>query len=49
LLVSKGLAAQVREEDRLYFLLDSELHQHMLESLAMRGLVLRASVQQAGV
>jgi hypothetical protein len=49
LLVTKGLAAQVREEDRLYFLLDQEIHQHMVESLATRGLALRASAQQAGI
>ena len=49
LLVSKGLAVQVREEDRLYFLLDQEIHQRMVESLATRGLTLRASAQQAGI
>jgi hypothetical protein len=49
LLVSKGLAVQVREEDRLYFLLDREIHQHMVESLAARGLSLRATAQQAGI
>jgi hypothetical protein len=49
LLVTKGLAAQVREEDRLYFLLDQEIHQHMVESLASRGLALRASAEQAGI
>jgi len=49
LLVAKGLAVQVREEDRLYFLLDNQLHQHMLESLAARGLALRATAQQAGI
>jgi hypothetical protein len=49
LLVSKSLAVQVREEDRMYFLLDQEIHQHMVESLATRGLVLRASAQQVGI
>jgi hypothetical protein len=49
LLVSKGLAVQVREEDSLHFLLDQEIHQHMLESLSTRGLALRASAQQAGI
>ncbi len=49
ILVSKDLAVQVREEDRLYFLLDQEIHQHMVESLATRGLVLRASAQQVGI
>ena len=49
ILVSKGLPVQVREEDKLYFLLDQEIHQHMVESLATRGLVLRASARQVGV
>jgi hypothetical protein len=49
LLVTKGLAVQVREEDTLHFLLDQEPHQHMVESLATRGLVLRASAQQLSI
>jgi hypothetical protein len=49
LLVTKGLAVQVREEDTLHFLLDQEPHQHMVESLATRGLVLRASAQQVSI
>jgi hypothetical protein len=49
LLVSKGMAVQGRDEDRLYFLLDREIHQHMVESLVARKLPLRATAQQAGI
>lgn len=43
LLVSKGLAAQVQEDGKTYYLLDQQIHEHMVESLANRGLSLRAS------
>jgi hypothetical protein len=43
LLGSKGLAVQVQEEGKTYYLLDQQIHEHMLESLANRGLSLRAS------
>jgi hypothetical protein len=47
LLVSKGHAAQVHEEGRLFYLLDHEIHEQMVESLAQPGLSLRASSQRA--
>jgi hypothetical protein len=43
LLVSKGHAAQVNEEGRLLYLLDSAIHEHMMESLANPGISLRAA------
>jgi len=43
LLVSKGLAVQVSEEGKSYYLLDQQIHEHMVELLADRGLSLRAS------
>jgi hypothetical protein len=43
LLVSKGLAVQTQEEGKTYYLLDQQIHEHMLESLANRGLSLRAT------
>ncbi len=43
LLLSKGLAAQVREDGKTYYLLDQQIHEHMVESLANRGLSMRAA------
>ncbi len=43
LLVSKGLAAQVHEEGKTYYLLDQQIHEQMVDLLANRGLSLRAS------
>ncbi|HYK87765.1 MAG TPA: hypothetical protein VE398_03290 [Acidobacteriota bacterium] len=43
LLVSRGLAAQVNEEGRLFYLLDDEIHEHLVESLANPGLSMRAA------
>ena len=48
LLAARGLAAQAREDGRTWYLLDPQIHQHMVEALAHRGLPLRArSVEQA--
>lgn len=43
LLEAKGLAARVQEEGKNWYLLDRQIHEHMVESLANRGLALRAS------
>jgi hypothetical protein len=43
LLAARGLAAPVQDGPRLYYLLDSSVHQQMLESLSERGLSLRAA------
>jgi hypothetical protein len=43
LLEAKGLAVRVQEEGRTWYLLDQQIHEHMVESLATRGLSLRAS------
>ncbi|MBZ5498029.1 MAG: hypothetical protein LAP85_16625 [Acidobacteriia bacterium] len=45
LLVSKGHAAPVHEEGKLFYLLDQAIHEQMVESLANPGLSLRASVK----
>jgi len=42
LLAARGLAAPVVEGEKLFYLLDRSVHQHMFESLADRGLSLRA-------
>ncbi len=47
LLAARGLAAPVEEEGRQAYLLDASVHQTMVESLADRGLSLRAA-QPAG-
>ncbi len=43
LLISKGLAVQVHEEGKSYYLLDQQIHEQLVELLANRGLSLRAS------
>jgi hypothetical protein len=43
LLEAKGLAVRVQEEGRSWYLLDQQIHESMVESLANRGLSLRAS------
>jgi hypothetical protein len=43
LLVSKGHAAQVHEDGKLFYLLDQQIHEQMLESLASPGITLRAA------
>ena len=43
LLVSKGLAAQVQEDGKHFYMLDQEIHEHLVESLASPGLSLRAT------
>jgi hypothetical protein len=48
LLAARGLAAPVETDGRRGYLLDASLHQMLLESLAERGLSLRASAPQAG-
>jgi hypothetical protein len=45
LLAAKGLAAPSEEDGRLHYLLDPSLHQRVVESLAVRGLSLRATPQ----
>ncbi len=45
LLVSKGHAAQVQEDGRLFFLLSQGIHEQMMDSLVNPGLSLRASVK----
>jgi len=45
LLVSKGHAAQMREDGKLFYLLDQDVHEQMMESLVNPGLSLRASVK----
>jgi hypothetical protein len=42
LLVNKGLAATRNEEGRLSYVLDPSVHENLVESLATRGLPLRA-------
>jgi hypothetical protein len=48
LLASRGLAAPVEADGRRGYLLDASVHQTLVESLADRGLSLRASAPQAG-
>ena len=43
MLTARGLATQVDSEGSPYWLLDAETHASLLESLAERGLPLRAS------
>jgi len=43
LLAARGLAAPMEEEDRRYYLLDTSIHETLVESLADRGLGLRAA------
>ncbi len=45
LLVSNGHAVQVHEDGKLFYLLDKDIHEQMVESLANPGLSLRASVK----
>jgi hypothetical protein len=47
LLEAKGLAVRMQEEERNYYLLDQTIHEHMVESLADRGISLRASSTSA--
>jgi hypothetical protein len=49
LLVSKGLAAQAQEDGKTFYLLDHEIHEHMVESLVNRGLSLRASTPPVAI
>lgn len=44
LLASRGMAAPVEEEGRRGYLLDATVHQRLAESVAERGLALRASL-----
>jgi hypothetical protein len=46
-LESKGLAASTQAEGRLSYLLDAEIHEHLIESLANPGMRLRATVKPA--
>ncbi len=41
--LAKGLAVQVHEDGKSYYLLDQQIHEQMVELLADRGLSLRAS------
>jgi hypothetical protein len=43
LLTARGLAAPIQEGTKLHYLLDQSVHQQMFESLADRGLSLRAT------
>jgi hypothetical protein len=43
ILETKGLAVRMQEEDKTYYLLDPTIHEHMVDSLADRGLSLRAA------
>ncbi len=43
ILEAKGLAVRVMEEEKTYYLLDQQIHETMVESLADRGISLRAS------
>jgi hypothetical protein len=47
LLVAKGQAAHMKEDGRLYYLLDQEIHEQMVEALANPGISLRASSPRA--
>jgi hypothetical protein len=47
LMTAKGLAATVQENGQLSYLLDQEVHEQLLESLATRTLPLRASTRRA--
>jgi len=47
LLAARGLAVPLDEDGRRFYLLDPSVHQTMVESLADRGLSLRAA-QPAG-
>ena len=49
ILETKGLAVRVQEEDKAYYLLDPKIHEHMVDSLANRGLSLRASAPPVAV
>ncbi len=49
LLVSKGLAAQVSEDGRHFYMLNEDIHERLMESLANPGLSIRAAQRvQAG-
>jgi hypothetical protein len=49
LLVSNGMAAQSREGEKLYYLIDRSMHEHLVEALADQGIHLRASTQRVEV
>jgi len=47
LLVSKGLAAPVEEDGKLWYLLDEGIHEHLMETLATQNMRLRATMNAA--
>jgi phosphoglycerate kinase len=46
-LAAKGLAAQQQEDEKMFYLLDPEVHQQLVESLSARGLSLHAQRARA--
>ncbi len=49
LLISRGLAVQVEEQGKSFYLLDPQIHEHLVESLASRGLSLRAESPRTAI
>ena len=47
LLVAKGQAVQTQEDGKLYYLLDPDVHEQLVDSLANPGISLRASSSRA--
>jgi hypothetical protein len=47
LLISKGLAAPVEEDGKLWYLLDESIHEHLLDLVAAQNIRLRATMHAA--
>jgi hypothetical protein len=47
LLAARGQAAQMQEDGKLYYLLDPDVHEQLVDSLANPGISLRASSPRA--
>jgi len=47
LLAAKGAATLVEEEDKRFYLLDENIHEHLVESLSVPGMPLRATPRTA--
>jgi len=43
------MAAQSKEGEEIYYLIDRAMHEHLVESLADQGIHLRAATQRAEI
>jgi hypothetical protein len=49
LMVSNGMAAQSKEGEEIYYVIDRAMHEYLVESLADQGIHLRAATQRAEI